>query len=267
MQVNDYTSALTTRATRASTLPTSLGINNGNGNTAKALGAYASQDTSSVSNLARQLAESATRASARDAGLNHSALGALANSLLDKITGAAYSANKAAHDKEVPATDDPELLARAEQATAFVNSMLTVGSKTADNPFAGLSREQLALITYDDSGTFTVNERRAAFEEASRQEQAWRRDVSDKAQQEYDSTGRMTNFFKQVQAHYNSLPAIEKAQYPADYAAQVQQHIDADVNYKAQNAKGMIVSMTLAETLLSMGPVGSGKTLALPGAG
>ena len=89
-----------------------------------------------------------------------------------------------------------------------------------------LSREQLALITYDDSGTFTVNERRAAFEESTRQEQAWRREVSDKAQQEYDSTGRMTGFFKQVQAHYNSLSAIEQAQYPANYAAQVQQHID-----------------------------------------
>ena len=29
----------------------------------------------------------------------------------------------------------------------------------------------------------------------------------------------------------------------------------------------MIVPMTLAETLLSMGPVGSSKTIALPGAG
>ena len=267
MNVNDYTSALTTRANSASAIPTSLGINSGHGNTARALGAYANQDTSSVSNLARQLAESATRASARDAGLSHAALGALASSLLDKITGAAYSANKAAHDKEVPATDDPELLARAQQATAFVNSTLTAGSKTADNPFAGLSREQLALITFDDSGTFTVNERRAAYEESSRQEQAWGREVSDKAQKEYDSTGRMTQFFKEVQAHYNSLPAIEQAQYPADYAAQVQQHIDADINYKAQNAKDMIVPMTLAETLLTMGPVGSGKTLALPGAG
>ncbi|OOW03123.1 hypothetical protein MF6396_12045 [Pseudomonas sp. MF6396] len=267
MHVNDYTSAITTRTTGASPLPTSLGINHGNSSSARALNAYAGQDTSSVSNLARQLAASATRASERDTGLSHSALGALARSLLDKITGAAYSANKAAHDKEVPATDDPELLARAEQATAFVNATLTVGSKTVENPFAGLSREQLALITYDDSGTFTVNERRAAFEESSRQEQAWRREVSDKAQQEYNTTGRMTDFFKQVQAHYNSLPAIEKAQYPADYAAQVQQHIDADINYKAQNAKDMIVPMTLAETLLTMGPVGSGKTLALPGAG
>ncbi|MER2099177.1 MAG: hypothetical protein ABS977_19895, partial [Pseudomonas qingdaonensis] len=126
MHVNDYTSAITTRTTGASPLPTSLGINHGNSSSARALNAYAGQDTSSVSNLARQLAASATRASERDTGLSHSALGALARSLLDKITGAAYSANKAAHDKEVPATDDPELLARAEQATAFVNATLTV---------------------------------------------------------------------------------------------------------------------------------------------
>lgn len=267
MNVSDFTSATALRANSASRIPTSLGINSGNGSTAKALGAYTGQDTSNVSNLARQLAESATRASARDAGQSHASLSALASSLLDQITGAAYSANKAAHDKQVPATDDPELLARARQATEFVNSTLTVGSKTADNPFAGLSREQLALITYDDGGTFTVNERRAAYEESRRQEQAWSREVSDKAQQEYDSTGRMTGFFKEVQAHYNSLSAIEQAQYPANYAAQVQQHIDADINYKAQDAKDMIVPMTLAETLLSMGPVGSSKTIALPGAG
>ncbi|NER63221.1 hypothetical protein G3436_04095 [Pseudomonas sp. MAFF212427] len=62
MNVSDFTSATALRANSASRIPTSLGINSGNGSTAKALGAYTRQDTSNVSNLARQLAESATRA-------------------------------------------------------------------------------------------------------------------------------------------------------------------------------------------------------------
>lgn len=56
----------------------------------------------------------------------------------------------------VPNTDDLELLARAKQATSLVNG-------SGSNPFKGMSRDQLALIAYDDSGTFTVNEQRAAL--------------------------------------------------------------------------------------------------------
>lgn len=106
--------------------------------------------SSSVSILARQLSEAATRAESR-AGLNDAVL-------LDPITDEHYLANKALHDAEVPDTDNPELLARARQATGFVN-----GSDA--NPFKGLARDQLILIAHDDSGPFTINERRAAWDE------------------------------------------------------------------------------------------------------
>ncbi|MFP3449799.1 hypothetical protein SB765_33250, partial [Pseudomonas sp. SIMBA_067] len=33
------------------------------------------------------------------------------------------------------------------------------------NPFKGLVREQLSLIAHDEGGSFTINERRAAWEE------------------------------------------------------------------------------------------------------
>lgn len=204
--------------------------------------------SSTVSNLARQLGEAATRAEARDASLDHKALGQKASALLDQIIGDRYYANKAQHDAEVPDTNDPELLARAKQATSFVNG-------SGSNPFKGMSRDQLALITYDESGTFTTNERHAAWREAYDQEETWRQKVVAKAMDEYNRTGKLTNFFTEVLAHYKGLPAIEQAQYPEDYAADLQQKIDLDFNYMTHRAEGKGSSpASLIEQLAAASP-------------
>jgi len=187
--------------------------------------------TSTVSNLARQLGEAAAHAEARDASLSRKELGQKATAQLDQITGYDYYLNQERHDAEVPNTDDPELLARAKQATSFVNG-------SGSNPFKVMSRDQLALIAYDDSGSFTVNERRAAWSEAYSQEEAWRQKVVAQAMDEYNRTGKMTNFFKEVLAYYNELPAIEQAQYPDDYASRLQELIDLDFNYMTHRAEG-----------------------------
>ena len=175
--------------------------------------------------------ESATRAEARDASLSRRALGAKATVLLSQIAGDSYFANKANNDAEVPNTDNPELLARARKATQFENG-------SGSNPFAGLSRDQLALITYDESGTFTVNERRAAWSEAFHQESAWRQMVVAMATAEYNGTGKLTHFFTAVLDHYKTLPGIEQAQYPASYATQLQGWIDLDFNYWTHTVEG-----------------------------
>lgn len=101
-----------------------------------------------VSILAHQLSDAATRAEARGGVKNADMLG--------PITGDSYFANKAQHDAQIPNARTPELLARARQATDFVN-----GSDS--NPFKGLSRDQLELIANDEGGPFTINERRAAW--------------------------------------------------------------------------------------------------------
>ena len=105
--------------------------------------------TTTVSILSRQLSEAATRAETRAGGKSAD--------LLDPITGDNYFASKSQHDIEIPTTQDPELLVRARQATGFVN-----GSDS--NPFKNLSRDQLHLIAHDEGGSFTINERRAAWE-------------------------------------------------------------------------------------------------------
>jgi hypothetical protein len=102
-----------------------------------------SETSSSVSQLARQLSDAAARAAVRDASMSPALLAAKARSLEEALctynnTGA-YK-----HSSEKPQTDDPELVARAQQASDYIY-------RRGANPFAELSRDQLVLIMYDES--------------------------------------------------------------------------------------------------------------------
>ena len=212
-----------------------------------------SSSTQTISTLARQLADSASRAAERDKTLTRSELGSKAKNLLSQISGDSYQANKEKHDREIPNTSDPELLARAKQATEFVNRNSNGGSEK--NPFASLSNDQLSIIIYDDSGAYTINERRAAWSEAYDRDEAWREKVCAQAMDEYNRTGKMTNFFKSVLDYFNELPAIEQAQYPNDYASDLQSKIDLDFNYRTHRAEGKGKDpMSLIEMLFVQGP-------------
>jgi hypothetical protein len=184
----------------------------------------ASSSLPTISTLSHQLSDSATRAEVRDSNLNHRQLGELARKLDDQFSGERYFANKAKHDSEVPKTDDPELLARAKHATDYVK-LTAGGDRAAKSPFDGLSREQLNLIAYDDSGSYTVNERRAAWVGTQTIEAEWRQKVVAQGMEESNSTGKSTAFFTEVLAHYKTLPRIEQAQYPEGYAADLQSKI------------------------------------------
>ncbi|EKG43614.1 hypothetical protein Pav013_0165 [Pseudomonas syringae pv. avellanae str. ISPaVe013] len=138
----------------------------------------------------------------------------MATSINDKITGTHYYANRALHDAEVPDTDDPVLLERARQATLFKNG-------GGANPFSGLSQDQLKLIMYDEGGEFTINERSAASSENHLQQEAWNRAMGKRYVDEYNETGKSTQTLVMLLAHYDQLPPIEKAQYPANYAANI----------------------------------------------
>ena len=212
-----------------------------------------SSSTQTISTLARQLADSASRAAERDKALTRSELGNKAKNLLSQISGDSYQANKKKHDREIPNTNDPELLARAKQATDFVNRKSNGGSET--NPFASLSNDQLSNIIYDDSGAYTINERRAAWSEAYDRDEAWREKVCAQAMDEYNRTGKMTNFFRSVLDYFNELPAIEQAQYPNDYASDLQSKIDLDFNYRTHRAEGKGKDpLSLIEMLFVQGP-------------
>lgn len=176
-----------------------------------------------LSTLSRQLSHSAVRAEYRDNALNRRQLGELAGKLNEQVSGDHYHANKAKHDNEAPDTSDPVLLARAKSATDFVN-LASKWDQAAKNPFAGLSRDQLELIIYDDSGSYTVNERRAASYGASAIEQAWREKVCNMMMDEYNRTGvaETPKVLSEILSHYRTLPRIEQAQYPESYEVGLQ---------------------------------------------
>lgn len=173
-----------------------------------------------VSALAKQLNEVAGLAEQRDSSLSRDELGKKALSVGENLGGMSYVENKERYDAEVPKTDDPILLARAKQATTFVNGK-------GDNPFKGMSRDQLALITYAENGPFTVNERKAASLEAYEQESTWRKQVVAKAIDAYNRTGSIfgDGVGQELLAHYESLPAIEQSTYPKNYKAQLKTQI------------------------------------------
>lgn len=186
-------------------------------------------DRSTVSTLASQLSDAAIRANERYAGLTKQQLAKVYSDTSHRLNGDSYRANKFEHDGEIPNTDDPTLLERARSATRYVNG-------AGKNPFTGMSRDQLALITYDDSGSFTINERKAAKSEASNQESAWRKKVVAELSIERDLTGKTTHATKEILAHFLSLPAIEQTQYDDGYPARLQQWIDEDADFTAHAA-------------------------------
>jgi len=187
-------------------------------------GAGAVADDVVISTLAGRLSAASTATSATIRGYDHAALGAWVNDNTTDILYPLDTEHKAAAAKQVPQPNDAAAAKSAAAATAFVD-------RKGPNPFAGLSREQLSTISNDDSGTFTINERRAAFTQAYQEEEAWRIQVVAQAMQEYNTTGKMTNFFKSVLGHFNTLPQLEQSQYPADYASDLEDKIKLDFNY------------------------------------
>ncbi|GAB7529532.1 hypothetical protein PS3A_19410 [Pseudomonas sp. 3A(2025)] len=192
--------------------------------------------TAIVSSLARQLSEAAARAELRDNTLDKEELTQKAKELVSKLLSDSRKVDEALNDAQVPDSDDAERLARARQATDFL-------SGNASNPFKDLSREQLALITYDESDAFTIDERRAAWEAASAQEQAWRQMISRQGTDEYNATGKITETLKQTLEHYRALPAIERAQYPANYQGEMLSKIIMSTYDAPEWPKGVLLSL------------------------
>ena len=183
-----------------------------------------------VSLLARQLSESALRSSKREQELSRDELAAYAKKQINNFALDGYTFGKSRHDLEQPGTDDPEHLARARQATEYVNQTIN-GSRYAKNPFAGLSQDQLALIAYDDSGGYTINERRAAWCEGQRMKSEWAKGAVTRSQLESAQTGRVPVFLTEVLNFYRGLPKIEQVQdcYPGDYEAELLEKIRVEL--------------------------------------
>jgi len=183
-------------------------------------------EVATVSVLGRQLSDSAERASQRELAMSRDELAAYAAKQKSRFLFEGYTAAKARHDLETPQTDDPELLNRARQATEYVNRS-SAGDTNAKSPFAGLSRDQLILIAYDDQGGYTINERQAAWRGSAQMEYKWAQGAIARAQLESSATGKQPVFMREVLNYYKALPMIEKVQdrYPWNYEAEMEAKI------------------------------------------
>ena len=185
-------------------------------------------DKATFSTLASQLNESMARAAARDAVMTHAELGKYGLNRINEFLAETPKANSHTRAMEVPDTRDPELLDRARRASEFVTLTLA-GHGDAKSPFEKLSREQLNVIVYDDSGAFTLNERRAAYHGVQKMDEAWRKTAIPAGILEQARTGKATKFYNEALSYYTSLPTIERAvNYPKDTEALLKARIKSD---------------------------------------
>ncbi len=192
-------------------------------------GVAATSGEATISTLAGRLSRAASAAAQSSDGLDYKALRAKAEANLATINYPFEGEAKALAAKQEPVPNDAAAAKSAATATAYLNGR-------AANPFAGMSREQLATISNDDSGTFTVNERRAAARQAHTDEEVWRTQVVAKAMREYNETGKLTDFFKDALSHFMELPKQEQVLYPENYAGDLRDKIKLDFNYFTHSA-------------------------------
>ena len=180
-----------------------------------------------ISPLARLLGESMSLMKQRESTLSRGEMASIADSALNAICGPGYDALKSVHYQQKPSDPDPARQKLAADANAFLEAD-GKNSQHALNPFAGLNRDELDAVASDDSGRYTVNERRAAYLEAYDMEQAWRRQVMAAGQAEREATGSRRHFYEEILNHYQALPPLEQSLYPASYSQKLQAHIQRE---------------------------------------
>lgn len=180
-------------------------------------------DRTTVTTLASQLSDAAQRAKSTYGHNTKQQLRDLDITTSDLLAGTTYNNDKSNHDAEIPNTQDPTLLERARQATNYANG-------SGNNPFSGMPRDQLELIIYDDSGNFTINERRAALYEESNQEYSWRKSVVEGYFVNRDKPGRAAAFYQTVLDHHRALPLVAQAAAPDGYDAKLVEWIKLELN-------------------------------------
>lgn len=211
-----------------------------------------SPDDARLSTLSRQLADSAVRAEQRDKSMDRRQLGAQAHRILRQLVESEWRLERADYKIEYPATSDPELLKRARQAAEYV-ARYAHGHSGAKNPFAGLSREQLNLIVYDDAGPYTMDERSAACSAVCDIELEWNRSLwGPERLESAANNGRTPKFYAEVLAHYRTLEPIEQAQYPDIYESRLERQIQ-EANDPSSENKTDFELLTLFELLARYG--------------
>ena len=225
----------------------------------KSIRGDASPANATLSTLSRQLAESAVRAEHRDKTMDRRQLGAEASRIMSRMAESNWRLDRADYKIELPDTTDPELLKRARQAAEYV-ARYAHGHVGATNPFAGLSREQLNLIVYDEEGPYTMDERSAACSAVLKIEGKWNHALwGPERLESAANNGRTPMFLTEVLAHYRTLEPIEQAQYPDIYESRLEREIKEASDPNFSDKKSDFELLSLFEFLARYGFPGDKK--------
>lgn len=189
-------------------------------------------DTASLSSLGRVLSGAISRAEATTQGKSDNELRAIVKRAEVHLNDD-WRRDMARFAKEVPDGADEGRLAISRQATRYIDQMTTpprAAGIACENPFFGLGRAELAAIQYDESGSFTTNERRAAASEAGRQYGEWSAEVCARAAKERALTGKSDHVLSEILAYFDALPAIERAALPKGYMERLRAEVAASEN-------------------------------------
>lgn len=110
------------------------------------------------------------------AGMSQTQLQAIHSQVIEELSVDSDETGLVANAAQLPNPATTDSIASAKSATAFVDS----GGNTP-NPFSSLSRTALTKIIYDQSGTYTTNQRLAAMAQQGNNDSSFLLAASDKS--------------------------------------------------------------------------------------
>ena len=113
-------------------------------------------------------------------------------------------------DDLLPKTDDPSRLELGEKSLDYAIARHQSPPGKVSNPFAGMARNDLSAVVYDDSGTYTDAERYSAYAELSRQDEEYFSKLFTKI----TNGGDNREVFKGILDYFDDLPPVEQSAYP-----------------------------------------------------
>jgi hypothetical protein len=133
-----------------------------------------------------------------------------------------YEAEGRAALQEMPDTEDPERLESAKRAAAYNDSIRSTPRGSASNPFAGVDRNQLTSIIYDDTGAYTLSERYAAWSEQQRQDFT----RLDAVFEGITHGGDNRTLYKTLLDYFDEMSPVEQSIYPKDYRERLEDFLE-----------------------------------------
>lgn len=153
-----------------------------------------------------------SNAAERQASMSKSELNKLYSKGQSDIYNFSQSISKGGYSQAdlLPKTDDPARLELGQKSLEYAIARHQSPPGNVSNPFAGMERNDLSAIVYDDSGTYSDAERYSAYAELSRQDEAYFSKLFSKIK----NGGDNREVFKGILDYFDDLSLVEQSAYP-----------------------------------------------------